>query len=225
MPAAPLPPNEAARLAALRECRIMDTPPEAVFDDLAAAGPRGQRGIHRADQPGGRQASVVQKSPRPGDRRNTARHRLLRPRPAPAGQTPGGAGRHPRPALRRQPTGHRRARHPLLRRDAPALARGARPRHLVRARPSGAPPVRGAVGQTPDGGAAGFLSTGPAPPRAGRTPSGVGFRAGFGAAGGHDPVLPVAGGPVPLQRPLGRAHPPGCPKRRRGALRGAGRRK
>ena len=34
MPAAPLPPDESARLAALRGCGIMDTPPEPVFDDL-----------------------------------------------------------------------------------------------------------------------------------------------------------------------------------------------
>ncbi len=30
-----IPPNEASRLAALRECRILDTEPEAAFDDLA----------------------------------------------------------------------------------------------------------------------------------------------------------------------------------------------
>ncbi|MBE7157454.1 MAG: GAF domain-containing protein, partial [Rhodospirillales bacterium] len=34
MPAAPLPPDEAARLAALRRCRVMDTPPEATLDAL-----------------------------------------------------------------------------------------------------------------------------------------------------------------------------------------------
>lgn len=34
MPAAPLLSNEKARLAALHQCRIMDTPPEAIFDEL-----------------------------------------------------------------------------------------------------------------------------------------------------------------------------------------------
>lgn len=36
MPAAPLPPNEVERLAALRRYEILDTPPEAAFDDLVA---------------------------------------------------------------------------------------------------------------------------------------------------------------------------------------------
>ncbi|HET9133428.1 MAG TPA: GAF domain-containing protein [Gemmatimonadales bacterium] len=35
MPAAPLPPNELVRLAALRDYAIVDTDPEATFDDLA----------------------------------------------------------------------------------------------------------------------------------------------------------------------------------------------
>lgn len=35
MPPAPIPPNEAARLEALRKYDILDTEPEAVFDDLA----------------------------------------------------------------------------------------------------------------------------------------------------------------------------------------------
>ncbi len=34
MPAAPMPWNEDARCAALAECNILDTPPEAVFDEL-----------------------------------------------------------------------------------------------------------------------------------------------------------------------------------------------
>ena len=33
-PAAPLPPNEAARLALLADCLILDTPAESDFDDL-----------------------------------------------------------------------------------------------------------------------------------------------------------------------------------------------
>ena len=33
-PAAPLPRDEAARLALLAECRILDTPAESDFDDL-----------------------------------------------------------------------------------------------------------------------------------------------------------------------------------------------
>ena len=34
MPAAPLPPDEAERLALLREYQILDTPPEQAFDDI-----------------------------------------------------------------------------------------------------------------------------------------------------------------------------------------------
>ena len=33
---APLPENEAERLAALRELRILDTPPELAYDELSA---------------------------------------------------------------------------------------------------------------------------------------------------------------------------------------------
>lgn len=40
MQSAPLPPNESARLAALRSCDVLDTAPDALFDDLAGLASR-----------------------------------------------------------------------------------------------------------------------------------------------------------------------------------------
>src|SRR4030065_436098 len=107
MPQAPKPDNETERLAALHALDVLDSAPEAAFDDLARL---------------------------PAHDRRTAPAPLRPPRP-PRPHPPGGAGRAGRPPFRRQPARHGRLAGPVLRRRPAHHPRGARAPPAVRGRP------------------------------------------------------------------------------------------